>query len=299
MPSVPKHEPDASDSSDFSNPSGLHKDSMKLPLPTSARLKRTVVLAALAGITATQLTACFPLFAGAVAGGVALATDRRPTATQTIDRGLQMEAENSLIARYNGLAHVNVTVYNRKVLLTGEARDEQVKQQIGQYAQKLENAREVVNEMTVGEFSSFGARTNDTYITTKVKAALAGTEGVPWNSIKVTTEAQAVYLLGVVTESEGNRATDAARTVGGVGKVVKVFDYVSEDERKRLDTNATSSNPSATSDASQATTPAPQGTPTATQAPAPVTSASPGQPGAGATVSPTTLPTLPPGKQLP
>lgn len=293
MPSVSKPEPDSSDSS---NPSGLHKDSMKLPLPTSARLKRTVVLAALAGITATQLTACFPLFAGAVAGGVALATDRRPTATQTIDRGLQMEAENSLIARYNGLAHVNVTVYNRKVLLTGEARDEQVKQQIGQYAQKLENAREVVNEMTVGEFSSFGARTNDTYLTTKVKAALAAIEGMPWNSIKVTTEAQAVYLMGVVTESEGERATEAARTVGGVGKVVKVFDYVSEDERKRLDANASSTNPSTTSEA-------PQGTPTATQAPAPVTSAAPGQPGAGATVSPTVSPTtspaLPPGRQLP
>ena len=283
------------------------KDSMKLSSPPSARLhhtiKRTVVLAALAGITATQLTACFPLFAGAVAGGVALATDRRPTATQTIDRGLQMEAENTLISRYDGRAHVNVTVYNRKVLLTGEAGTEQTKQEIGQYAQKLQNAREVVNEIVVTPMSStFGSRTNDTYITTKVKSVLAGTEGVPWNSIKVTTEAQTVFLMGVVTEAEGNKATEAVRTVGGVNKVVKVFDYVSEDERKRLDTNATSTNPSTNAstgpDASQGT-PAPvQGTPTATQAPAPVTSASP-----GVTVSPTTLPTtspaLPPGKQLP
>lgn len=86
--------------------------------------------------------------------------------------------------------------------------------------------------------------------------------------------------------------------MGGVGKVVKVFDYVSEDERKRLDANASSTNPSTPSGASQATQ-APQGTPTATQAPAPVTSSSPGQPGAGATVSPTTLPALPPGRQLP
>ena len=272
---------------------------MKLSSLPSARLhhtiKRTVVLAALAGITATQLTACFPLFAGAVAGGVALATDRRPTATQTIDRGLQMEAENTLISRYDGRAHVNVTVYNRKVLLTGEAGTEQTKQEIGQYAQKLQNAREVVNEIVVTPMSStFGSRTNDTYITTKVKSVLAGTEGVPWNSIKVTTEAQTVFLMGVVTEAEGNKATEAVRTVGGVNKVVKVFDYVSEDERKRLDTNATSTNPSTAPDASQGT-PAPvQGTPTATQAPAPVTSASP-----GVTVSPTTSPALPPGKQLP
>ena len=120
---------------------------------------------------------------------------------------------------------------------------------------------------------------------------LAGTEGVPWNSIKVTTEAQTVFLLGVVTEAEGNKATEAVRTVGGVNKVVKVFDYVTEEERKRLDTNASSSNPQTAPG-----TPAPvqQGTPTATQAPAPVTSASP-----GVTVSPTTSPALPPGKQLP
>jgi len=274
------------------------KDTMKRSSPLSARLKRTVVLAALAGITATQLTACFPLFAGAVAGGVALATDRRPTATQTIDRGLQMEAENTLISRYNGRAHVNVTVYNRKVLLTGEAGTEQTKQEIGQYAQKLQNAREVVNELVVtGESSTMASRTNDTYITAKVKSVLAGTEGVPWNSIKVTTEAQTVFLMGVVTEAEGNRATEAARTVSGVAKVVKVFDYITEDERKRLDSNATSSNPSTTSDASQSTSA--QGAPAATQAPAPVTSASPGQPGVGATVSPTNSPALAPGKQLP
>ncbi len=270
---------------------------MKRSSPTSAGARRIVVLAALAGITATQLSACFPLFAGAVAGGVALATDRRPTATQTIDRGLQLEAENTLITRYNGRAHVNVTVYNRKVLLTGEAGTEQTKQEIGQYAQKLENAREVVNELVVtGESSTMSARANDTYITTKLKGVLAGTEGVPWNSIKVTTEAKTAFLMGVVTEAEGNRATEAARTVGGVNKVVKVFDYVSEDERKRLDTNATSTNASAAPASSQGTQV--QGTPTATQAPAPVTSASPGQPGAGATVSPTTSPALPPGKQL-
>ncbi|MFT0735741.1 BON domain-containing protein [Ralstonia sp. L16] len=272
---------------------------MKLSSPTFARFRRTVtrtaVLAALAGVTATQLTACFPLFAGAVAGGVALATDRRPTATQTIDRGLQMEAENTLISRYDGRAHVNVTVYNRKVLLTGEAGTEQTKQEIGQYAQKLQNAREVVNELVVTpESSTFGSRTNDTYITTKVKSVLAGTEGVPWNSIKVTTEAQTVFLMGVVTEAEGNKATEAVRTVSGVNKVVKVFDYVSEDERKRLDANATSTNPSTAPDASQGTPAPAQGTPTATQAPAPVTSASP-----GVTVSPTNSPALPPGKQLP
>jgi hypothetical protein len=106
-----------------------------------------------------------------------------------------------------------------------------------------------------------------------------------------------VFLMGVVTEPEGNRATEAARTVGGVARVVKVFDYVSDEERKRLDTNATSTNPQAAPGGTPGTSTTPA--PADTQAPAPVTTSAPGQPGAGATVSPATTPALPPGKQLP
>nr|WP_255581957.1 BON domain-containing protein [Cupriavidus sp. AU9028] len=193
-------------------------------------------------VATTQLTGCFPVIAGAMAGGVASATDRRPTGTQAIDRGLQLEAENTLRTRYDGAARVNVTVFNRKVLLTGEVKDANTKQQIDQYVRGLQNAREVINELEVKSSPSFGEQSQDAYITSKVKTLLMATEGVPSNSIKVTTERGAVYLMGVVTPIEGERATEQTRTVSGVTKVVKAFDYVNEAERARLDAAASSQN---------------------------------------------------------
>ncbi|MGY8526563.1 BON domain-containing protein [Paracidovorax citrulli] len=193
-------------------------------------------------VATTQLTGCFPVLAGAMAGGVVSATDRRPTGTQAIDRGLQLEAENTLRTRYDGAARVNVTVYNRKVLLTGEVKDANTKQQIDQYVRGLQNAREVINELEVKSSPGFSEQSQDAYITSKVKTLLVATEGVPSNSIKVTTERGAVYLLGVVTPIEGERATEQTRTVSGVTKVVKAFDYVTDAERARLDAAASSQN---------------------------------------------------------
>lgn len=186
-------------------------------------------------LATTQLTACFPIMAGAVAGGVLSATDRRSTATQTIDRGLQLELEATFASQYSGRARVAVTVYNRKVLLTGEARDEALRQQIETYVKGRDNVREVINELRIASSPSFAARSEDAFITTKVKSSLIAESGVPSNSIKVTTENNVVYLLGVVTEPEGDKATNATRSVSGVAKVVKVFDYVSEAEREQLD----------------------------------------------------------------
>ena len=105
-------------------------------------------MAALAA-AATQLTGCFPVLAGAMAGGVLVATDRRPTAVQTVDRGLQIESESTINSRFGDRARVNVTVFNRKVLLTGEAQNNDVKQQVDQYVRSLPNAREVINEIEV------------------------------------------------------------------------------------------------------------------------------------------------------
>lgn len=202
----------------------------------SLRMSLGPVMTATAMLLATtQLTACFPIMAGAVAGGVLSATDRRSTATQAIDRGLQLELEATFASQYNGRARVAATVYNRKVLLTGEARDEALRQQIETYAKGRENVREVINDIRVASSPSLAARSEDAFITTKVKSSLIAETGVPSNSIKVTTEGNTVYLLGVVTESEGERATNVARTVSGVSKVVKAFDYVSEAEKAQLD----------------------------------------------------------------
>jgi osmotically-inducible protein OsmY len=250
------------------------KDAMK----KSLRMSLGPVMTATAMLLATtQLTACFPIMAGAVAGGVLSATDRRNTATQAIDRGLQMELEATLASQYNGRARVAATVYNRKVLLTGEARDEALRQQIEAYAKGRENVREVINDIRVASSPSLVERSEDAFITTKVKSSLIAEQGVPSNSIKVTTEANVVYLLGVVTEAEGERATNVARTVAGVAKVVKVFDYVSDAEKDRLDRMST------TQQSGQAPTAAPAVSPAAAPAPAAAT-------GSGVQVTPVALP---------
>lgn len=261
---------------------------------------RALATAALMAAAATQLSGCFPVIAGAMAGGVVSATDRRPTATQAIDRGLQLEAENTLASRYSGAARVNVTVFNRKVLLTGEVKDASLRQQIEQYIRGLPNTREVINELEVVSSPSFAEQSGDALITSKVKTMLIATEGVPSNSIKVTTERGVVYLMGLVTSAEGDRATEIARNVGGVGKVVKAFDYISEGERARLDAAASSQNtpPGGTTEgattgvqSSSGTVIQPAGTATTTPQP---------QPGTEATTAPVTSPmTLPPGRNLP
>uniref|UniRef100_UPI003F87E4F0 BON domain-containing protein n=1 Tax=Cupriavidus ulmosensis TaxID=3065913 RepID=UPI003F87E4F0 len=251
------------------------------------RLARTATMVAALAVAATQLTGCFPVIAAGMAGGVTMATDRRPTATQTIDRGLQLEAENTLNSRYNGQARVSVSVFNRKVLLTGEAKDNTVKQQIDQYVKGLPNAREVVNELEIVSSPSFVTQSQDAFITSKVKTMLVTADGVPSNSIKIVTEKGVVYLLGVVTPPEGERATDVARNASGVAKVVKAFDYVTEAEAARLD--AASTGRTAPPDAAPGT-PAPVQSAPAQAAPA----------ATDATTSPVTSPVaLPPGRNLP
>jgi hypothetical protein len=174
------------------------------------------------------------------------------------------------------------------VLLTGEAKDATVKQQIEQYVRGLPNTRAVIDELEIVSSPSFATQSQDAFITSKVKTMLVTAEGVPSNSIKVVTEKGVVYMLGVVTPPEGERATDVARNASGVVKVVKAFDYVTEAESARLDAAATGR------------TAAPD---TASGTPAPVQSA-PTQttPAAApdATSTPVTSPVaLPPGRNLP
>ena len=190
------------------------------------------------------------------------------------------------------------------MLLTGEAANANVKQQIEQYVRGLQNTREVVNELEITTSPGFMTRSNDAYLTSKVKTLLVTAEGVPANSIKVTTEKGVVYLMGVVTTTEGDKATEVARNSSGVQKVVKVFDYVSEAERARLDAMSSSQNGNQGTDA--VGTPAPAQSVPGNQPNAPVTSDAPASMSnsSGATTSPVKAPvssptTLPPGRNLP
>lgn len=199
--------------------------------------KRQTLSLMLAGVGAMTLTGCFPLVAGGMAGGALVIADRRNPGTQAIDRGIQLEAESFLIKKYGDNLHVNVSVFNRRVLLTGEVRTEQLKAEVAGSVKNMKNVTEVFNELVAAPLSSLSARANDTYLTTRIKSVFVATEGVPSNSMKVVTEASKVYLMGIVTESEANRAVAIAREVPGVKQVTKVFDLISEADKRRLDGN--------------------------------------------------------------
>lgn len=162
------------------------------------------------------------------AGGAAAVTameDRRTAGTQIEDEGIELRIGNRIGERFGDKAHVNVSAYNRWVLLTGEVPDEASRGQLDKIAQAVGNVRGTSNEVQVAGISSLGSRANDSYITSKVKARFVDARRFSPVHVKVITEAGVVYLLGVVTQKEADDAVDIARTTDGVRKVVKIFEY--------------------------------------------------------------------------
>ena len=166
--------------------------------------------------------------------GTLAATDRRTFGAQTEDKAIVFKGETRVPNLVGNAGHVNVTSFNRKVLLTGEVRDEAMKAAVEQEVAAIEGVQSVVNELEIAGVSSFTSRSNDSLITGKVKASFVDAKDLYANSIKVVTERGVVYLMGRVTQREGRQAAEVARTVGGVNKVVKVFEYISEDDLKQL-----------------------------------------------------------------
>jgi osmotically-inducible protein OsmY len=199
------------------------------------QLKRQTLKIIALGASVSALSGCFPLVAGGMASGALVIADRRNPGTQAIDRGIQLEAESFLIKKYGNNIHVNVSVFNRRVLMTGETRTEAIKLSIETDIKSMKNVSAVFNEMVAAPISGLSARANDSYLTTRIKGAFVATEGVPSNSMKVVTEASKVYLMGIVTDAEANRAVEIVRSVPGVKQVTKVFDLISEADKKRLD----------------------------------------------------------------
>jgi osmotically-inducible protein OsmY len=199
------------------------------------QLKRQTLKLIALSASASVLSGCFPLVAGGMAGGALVIADRRNPGTQAIDRGIQLEAESFLTKKYGDNIHVNVSVFNRRVLLTGEARTDAIKLNVETDIKNMKNVTAVFNEMVSAPISGLSARANDSYLTTRIKGVFVATEGIPSNSMKVITEASKVYLMGVVTDAEANRAVEIARSVPGVKQVTKVFDLISEADKKRLD----------------------------------------------------------------
>lgn len=198
------------------------------------RLALTLVAAAslLAG-----LSACVPLLVGGAAVGTAfVVTDRRTSGAQLEDEGIELRAANRLRESLGDRAHINVTSYNRQVLLTGEVPTAQDKQTAEQVVSRVENARSIVNELGVQGHSSLSQRSNDVLTSGKIKAAMVDAKDLQANSFKVVTERGTAFLMGRVTQREANRATEIARGTGGVQKVVRVFEILSEEELQRIGT---------------------------------------------------------------
>ena len=182
----------------------------------------------LAGLLAAVLLAsgCAAIVVGA--GGVAAVNaleDRRTAGSQVEDESNELRAVNRIAERFPEGVHVNITSFNRAVLLTGEVPDAATRDAIEKIAAGLPNVRSVANELEVAGTASLASRSNDSLITSKVKVRLLDAKRVNPMHVKVVTEAGVVYLMGIVTEQEGNDATEVARTTGGVRKVVKIFEY--------------------------------------------------------------------------
>jgi len=173
------------------------------------------------------LAGCVPLLvAGAVGGTALVATDRRSVGAQADDEAIELKIGNNIGTGYGDRVHVNVTSYNGIVLLTGEVPTPELVTTITQIARTTAKVRTVHNELTVGPVSSVGSRTNDSYITSKVKARFVEANKFAPNHVKVVTERQVVYLMGLVRHDEADTAAQIAATTSGVVRVVKLFEYI-------------------------------------------------------------------------
>ena len=176
-------------------------------------------------LVASLLTGCVAAVIGGAGGAALMGADRRTIGTVTEDRGIEIKAASRISDKYPD-AHINVNSYNRMVLVTGEVVSNTARGEIEKIARAVENVRGIYNELAVVGNSALSSRTNDTYLTGKIKARFV--DGQKFNAVhvKVVTEAGNVYLLGMVSRKEADDATEIARTTGDVQKVVRLFEFI-------------------------------------------------------------------------
>ena len=205
-----------------------------LMILTNRRLLRGVLALTLGVSALTALSGCGLLLVGGAVGGAMSIADRRTTGAQTEDAGIELKGGSRMSSVFGDTVRIYVTSYNRKVLLTGEVKDEATRLKAENEIRGVENVQSVVNEIQIVTFlPSFSERSKDVYLTSRVRAQLVGTRDIYSSSFKIETESGIVYLMGRVSQREGNTAAEAVRTVSGVIKVIKVFEYIDEDEVKK------------------------------------------------------------------
>jgi len=182
----------------------------------------------------SSLSGCVAVMAAGALGTAVAGADRRTLGTQTEDEGIEIKAAPRVRSVVGDAGHVNVTSYDRKVLLTGEVRDEAMKRAVEAEVRGVSNVENVMNELEIAGPSSYTSRSSDALITSKVKISLADKKTVSASSFKVVTESGTVYLMGLVTQREGNIAANVAQGVSGVMKVVKMFEYIAEEDPRAV-----------------------------------------------------------------
>lgn len=201
---------------------------------SNSRAQRLLAKLALSLALGSTLTACFPVVVGGAVMGSLVATDRRTSGAQLEDEGIEFRAASRIRDNLGDRVHVNVNSYNRRVLITGEVPNAQDKQLVEQVVSRVENVQSVVNELAELGNATLTQRSSDVLVTGKVKAGLIDAKDLFANAYKVVTERGTTYLMGRVTQREADRATEIARNTGGVQKVVRVFEIITEDELRAM-----------------------------------------------------------------
>jgi len=197
---------------------------------TTTPRNNTAILAWLLLAAATPLlSGCFGAAALGVGAGALVATDRRASETYVTDESIEVRAASRIRERFGKRLSVHVTSYNRTVLLTGSVPDEAARAEVEKLVSGVPNVKAISNEVEIAGASSY---TDDAYVTTKVKARFIDGNKFAVNHVKVITEGGVVYLLGLVTKREADAAVEIARTTAGVRKVVRVFEYISEEQAR-------------------------------------------------------------------
>ncbi len=206
-----------------------------LDIPNSVRRPLLAVMLAVTG--AMSLQACLPVMVGGTVMGTLAATDRRTIGAQADDAAIVLKGEGRARKITGELGRVAVTSFNHRVLLTGEVKDEKMKAEVEQQIVTIDGVKSVENDLVVAPVATMGARSNDALITGKVKAAIIDTKDLYVNAFKIHTDRGVVYLMGRVTQREGKLAAEVARNAASkIRKVVKLFEYIGEDELKELTT---------------------------------------------------------------
>ena len=194
-------------------------------ISTKLPIRSLFASSVLALALSTQLTACVPVIIGGAAAGGVMAADRRTSGIYVEDENIELKASKSIADALGEAAHVNITSYNRNVLLTGEVPDNAGKARAETIAKDITNVRSVTNELAVAPKTTVSSRGNDAYLTSKVKAKFVADGRFPANVVKVVSENSVVYLMGIVSHAEAQFATEITSNTDGVTKVVKVFEY--------------------------------------------------------------------------